>query len=361
MLAGTAVAGAGAAVAGCGPALAQPRERPTLAALGARTGLLVGTAFGPQIETDAVWRRIVAGESSILAVESALKFDWLRSAGPTADFALADRMVAFAEARRLPARAAGFLWNDYPPRWLRGLPAAQLRTTFDRHLDEVVPRYAGRIHSWEVNEPFWPGFGNPGGFRSGPWYTAYGPGHIARGLKRIGVLDPTAKLVVNEAFTEQDDELGKAVRPLLSGLVDRLQGEGVRLAAVGLQGHLKPHIRVDYKRYAEWVASIAAKGVKIYLTEVDVDDRSFPDDPALRDAMVAAELSAYLTAVLAVPQVEVLIFWPKTDRYSYYRELAETGALPTRRVPRTSLLDDQHQPKAAWQAVAEALAARKPV
>jgi endo-1,4-beta-xylanase len=235
----------------------------------------------------------------------------------------------------------------------------------DRHIDEVVGRYAGRLTSWDVvNEPFFPMHRQEGGYRRGPWLSAMGPGHIARAFRRAAAADPACKLVLNEAFCEQNDELGRSVRPLLLRLVGGLRQQGVPLHAVGLQAHLKPHLPFDDEEFAAYLAELAKFDVDIYITELDVDDSGLPDNPAERDRVVAARHGDFLTAVLKVPRVNTVITWHLADRYSWYKglpwypqEVGRRGG-DRNRAPRTHIFDTDLRPKAARAAVERALLTR---
>ena len=128
--------------------------------------------------------------------------------------------------------------------------AEKVRPVLDAYIDEVVARYRGRLQSWDVvNEPFWPGHRAPGGFRLGPWYDAFGADYVRRAFVRAAQADPKTKLVLNEAQTERDDEVGLAVRAGLLKLVADLKHAGVKLDVVGLQGHLQPQYPHDPARF----------------------------------------------------------------------------------------------------------------
>ena len=133
------------------------------------------------------------------------------------------------------------IWNEWVPAWIKQMSTAERRAYFDAYIDEVVARYAGKLQSWDVvNEPFWPGHHAPGGFRMGPWYDAFGTDYIRRAFERAAAADRTTKLVLNEAQTERDDELGLTIRRGLLKLVGDLKHAGIKLDVVGLQGHLQP-------------------------------------------------------------------------------------------------------------------------
>jgi endo-1,4-beta-xylanase len=361
---------AGLASAAAVPVLAQAPIPPgdtsvSLGAVAAQVGIRFGTAFDREIFADAPYRAIVARESRIATTENSLKFDWLRPRGPTPDYGVADQLVEFARRNDIALRGTALVWNDWPPAWLRTLSNRELASMMDRHIDEVLTRYRGRIQSWDVvNEPFFPPHRREGGYRQGPWLTAMGKDYVPRAFRRAAAADPSTKLVLNEAFMEQEDELGLSIRPRFLRLVDEMQQAGVPLHAVGFQGHLKPHLPGDDQRFVAYLREFERRGLDIYITELDVDDQAFPDDLARRDEMVARRHFDFLSAVLTVPAVKVVIAWHLSDKYSWYatadwhrREVAARGGTAGRPV-RTHVLDADHRPKAAWHAVQRALAAR---
>ncbi len=80
--------------------------------------------------------------------------------------------------------------------------------------------------------------------------------------------------------------------------------------------------------------------------------------------MVAERCSKFLRSVLSVPRVKTVICWHLSDRYSWYKntdwyaaEIVKFGGTATRPV-RTHLADAAHQPKDAWNAVADVMAGK---
>jgi len=329
-----------------------------LAKIAGMRGLGFGSAFDREVFQDLAAGDLLVREAKIGAIENSLKFDWLRPNGPEADFTEADRLVDFGLKAGLRLRGTALIWNDWLPDWLKWSSVTDRKTIMDRHIREVMFRYAGRVTSWDVvNEPFFPMHGREGGYRGGYWFDAMGADYITRAFQQASAADPHAELVLNEAFCEQDDELGQSVRPLLYDCVKRLKAEGVPVHAVGLQGHLKPHLPYDYARFADWVASIAELGVDVKITELDVDDSQLPEDVAARDAAVAAQLTAFLEPVLKVKAVREVICWQLSDRYSWY---GNADWYPKDRKARSHLFDADLKPKMATDAVAAALAASTP-
>lgn len=337
------------------PASAFGAEMPNLGRIAAQRGLGFGSAFDREVLTDPAWAALLSEQAKIGAIENSLKFDWLRPNGPEADFGVADQLVAFGLKAGLRLRGTALIWNDWLPDWLKWSSVKDRRKIFDAHIEEVMFRYAGRVTSWDVvNEPFFPMHGREGGYRKGYWFDAIGPEYVADAFRRAAQADSQAELVLNEAFCEQDDELGQSVRNHLFDLVVKLKQDGVPLHAVGLQGHLKPHIRQDYGGFADWAALLAEQGVRLKITELDVDDSQLPEDLVERDEVVAETLRTFLSSVLPVIAVEDVVCWQLSDKYSWY---ANVDAYPKERQARTHLFDVEMRPKPAAYAVADAISA----
>lgn len=176
------------------------------------------------------------------------------------------------------------------------------------------------------------------------------PSGVRRAFERAAKVDPKTKLVLNEAQTERDDEVGLAVRRGLLQLVADLKHAGVKLDVVGLQGHLQPQYPHDPVRFDEFLYQLEGLGVNIYITEFDVYDGSFPDDFAARDAAVATTARDFLQLTLRHPAVKALITWELADNYSFYRGMTRyKNGRPARPLP----YDDQLQPKPLWNAIAQ--------
>jgi endo-1,4-beta-xylanase len=337
--------GAAAAVLAPSVATAKATVETTLAAAGDAAGLLYGASISEEAFADPDYFGLYARETRILTTDVALKFDWLRPSRERFEFERADRIVAAAQSAGKLVRGHTLIWNDNAPEWLKRLSGREVERVFDEHIDIVVGRYAGKIHSWDVvNEPFWPMDGEDGGWRKGPWFAAMGPSYVERAFRRVAAIDKTAKLTLNEAQCEGDHSWGRQIRPQLARLVDDLLAKNVPLHAVGFQSHLQPQWPADYREFANYAGGFGAKGLAIYLTEFDVNDQSFPDDPIARKAAVAETAGRFFAAILKVTAVKMLVNWQLSDRYSWYRDLWRRGAHSSARIPSPLPFDDRFQP-----------------
>ena len=330
----------------------------SLGTIAAANGITFGAAAGPVIFKDARYRHLYTTQARIITTDVALKIGTVAPRPGPKHFESADRLLAFCNQRKIPMRGHCLIWNEWVPAWIKAMSNAERRKYFDAYIEEVVGRYAGRLHSWDVvNEPFWPGHRAPGGFRVGPWYDAFGgPGYIRRAYQRAAQADRTARFVLNEAQTERDDELGRTIRAGLLKLVADLKHAGVKLDVVGLEGHLQPQYPQDLGRFAEFLHDLAGLGVDIYITEFDVRDDTFPDDISARDATVAAFGSRFLATALKNPSVKALITWELADNYSFYKGIWQQRHPLSSRLPRPLPYDAQMERKPLWHAIARELA-----
>jgi len=334
-------------------AVANPGPNPglSLGEIAARNGYLFGAAAADVIEKDRAYRELYITQTKLIATDVALKMAQIAPQPGAKHFEVADRLLAFCDHNKIAMRGHCLIWNEWVPDWIITMSASERRSYFDSYIEDVVTRYAGRLQSWDVvNEPFWPGHRAPGGYRLGPWYDAFGTDYIRRAFVRAAQVDPRTKLVLNEAQTERDDEVGLAVRAGLLKLVADLKHAGVKLDVVGLQGHLQPQYPHDPGRFEEFLHRLADLGVDIYITEFDVYDGTFPDDVAARDAAVATTARQFLQPTLRHPAVKALIAWELADNYSFYRGMAKDR---NTRLARPLPFDDQLQPKPLWNAIAQ--------
>ena len=343
---------------GLAHARAARRKDGSLGEIAARAGVVYGASAGTVIFDDAEYRLLYLKHCKALTTDVDMKFDWLRPEAGKWDWAPADRLAAFAERTGMTLRGHALIWNENAPDWLKALSLAEIRRVFDEHIETVVARYAGRVAVWDVvNEPFWPGHGKPGGYRTGPWYEAFGPGYVERALKRARAVDPHVRLAINEAHCERDDGVGRAIREGMARLVAQLRDVDAPLDALGFQGHLQPGRPYDDAAFAAFLRRFS--GLELHITELDVNDETFPAAIRERDALVARRYHDFLSAVLAVPAVNTVINWQLADHYSWYNDLARSGQLRSRRAPRPLPFDSAYRRKPAWFAMARAFRERK--
>lgn len=332
---------------------------PSLCALAANSGLTFGASIGVEAIDHADYRQLYLDHARVVTSDVALKLPNLRPDPGAPRYQAADRLVDFAHANGMAFRGHTLIWNENNPDWVKALGKAELGALLDRHVEETVGRYAGRLHSWDVvNEPFWPDHKAPGFFRKGPWFNALGPDYVGRALRRAAAADPKARLVINEAFAERGDGLGRAVRREMLRLIDDLQHAGVPLHAIGLEAHLQPQFPSDDTGFLIFLDQIARRGLEIYITELDVDDVGLPDDIGQRDEIIADRVYAFLSRALGCPAVKILECWQLSDKYSWFADPAMASRRSGGGPPRPLPFDRDMRRKPMFNAIARVLSGR---
>jgi endo-1,4-beta-xylanase len=180
-----------------------------------------------------------------------------------------------------------------------------------------MPRYGETITRWDVvNEPIDPQ--GPDGLRASPFLNAFGPDYVRRALESARIFAPQARLLINEYGLEFDDEEGRARRKAFLRLIDGLRAARAPLDGVGLQSHLDlAKGRLDQRSLRDFLHELAARGLTITLSELDVKEADYSLPAERRDAAVASLTKSYLDAALDEPKVVGVTTWGLSDRYSW--------------------------------------------
>ena len=335
---------------------AVPAGLPTLREAAEQRGLLVGTAVAvPMLRRDPAYAELIKQQANIVVAENSMKFGPLRPAPDKFFFGEADALFAFAEANGMKVRGHNFVWHRQLPRWFEGYAtkdnAASILTN---HIETVGGRYAGRVHSWDVvNEAIQVDDGMPDGLRNSPWYKLLGPGYIDLAYRTARKVDPKALLCYNDYDIESDAPAQAAKRAALLKLVRGMQQRNVPIDAIGIQSHIKAGEKQVYgEGLRQFMHEVQGMGLKMLLTEMDVNDRALPSDVATRDKAVAAIYGNYLRLTLGNPDTIALLTWGITDKYTWLNgEDSRPDKLPERALP----FDADLRPKPAYVAEVEAI------
>jgi endo-1,4-beta-xylanase len=324
------------------------------------SGILFGAAAEPQIiDGDPGFAALLRQECAGLTPENHMKWNLLRPQPRTFDFTGADRMMAIAEAAGMAVHGHCLLWHEANPPWLaRELNPGTAREILQEHIGGVVGRYAGRVRSWDVvNEAVERNDRRPDGLRLSPWLRALGPDYIPMAFEAAHRADPAAQLILSDYGLEYDDEPWMVEkRGTMLELLVGWKRRGVPIHGIGLQGHLlgdrPPAFRAGLRSFLRDAARL---GLKISITELDVNDQNTPGAPAERDGAVAEIYRAFLDCVLAEPAVSMVTTWGLSDRHTSKTTMfprADGGEV--RPLPFDRRLDR----KPAWFAMADAFSDR---
>jgi endo-1,4-beta-xylanase len=322
----------------------------------AAKGLLYGGASDRALlSSNPMLAKSFAKECSILVSEDDLKWQPLRPTPNTFDFSKGDWLLQFARRHEMQFRGHVLVWHQRMPTWFKEVVNRQNAEKFLLdHIATVAGRYAGKLHSWDVvNEAVRPGDGRADGLRTNtPWLELLGPDYIELAFRGAAAADPKALLVYNDTNLEYDTPDDEARRKFVLQLLEKLKSRGTPVQALGIQGHLRgDETRFNPHKLSKFLSDVASMGLKILVTEMDVEDYKLPQDILVRDRKVANAYYDFLSVVLDEPAVEAIVTWGLSDRYTWladYRPRSDKA--PVRPLP----LDEQMKRKAAWNAIASA-------
>lgn len=341
-------------------ATTKPVAQNSLGALAEQKGLDFGASFAVH-ELDRPYGKryadIYKADARILTSELCLKIPVLRPDAHILNFKPADRFFQFAEANNFKAHGHTLIWDDYLPDWIKQLGPGEVEHLLKAHILTVLERYSGKAETWHVvNEPIAPWDKNPGNLRQGAFYANLGEDYIGQAFRLAREIEPKAKLLLNEAQTESNDDNGATFRKSLLALIKRQLDKGVPIDGIGLQCHLKSERPYDFPRFAAFIQQLIDLGLDVQITELDIDDTAFPGSTKKRDKHVANMYRAFLKDVLSIPEVSTLVTWQLSDATSWMADPSlkddmRKDKLPSRPLP----YDKDFKKKPAWQAIAETL------
>jgi endo-1,4-beta-xylanase len=356
LLAAPALFGAGCAA--LRPPL--PREAapgPGLHARAAAKGLAFGVAATTRHLAEPDLVATMQAECGLLVAEYEMKWSQIEAARHERRFDGGDRLLAFASGNRLGLRGHTLIWHESEPAWLARLDRRQAEAAVEAHIGTALARWRGRIATWDVvNEAVRPEDGRPDGLRRTRLLEQLGPDHIARAFQLARAADPAARLAYNDYGCEHATAWSRRRRVALLALLRGMLRAGAPVQVLGVQGHLQAGQPFAAEEWRSFLADVAALGLTIEVTELDVNDRALPATEATRDAAAAALVGRFLDATLAEPAVRAVLCWGLSDRHSWIRR----ARLPEHRradgaLPRPLPFDEALRRKPMWHAIAAAL------
>ena len=235
-----------------------------------KNDFLIGAALNRRqiFGEDARGVEIVSTHFNTITPENVLKWAVVHPEPGRYDFTAADRFVEFGEQHGMFIVGHTLVWHKQTPRWVfedekgNSIGRETLLKRLREHIFTVVGRYKGQIKGWDVvNEAI----NQDGTMRQSPWFKIIGEDYLEQAFQFAHEADPDAQLYYNDYDLELPAKRAAAVAQ-----IKKLKTSGVPISGVGLQNHNL----IDWPSASDedaTIAAIAALGVKIHITELDVD------------------------------------------------------------------------------------------
>ena len=231
---------------------------------------LIGVAVDTRLPAgqDPAAEAVVKEQFNQVVAENCMKGEENHPEVNRFDFTDGDKLVDWAERNGKTVIGHCLVWHSQPPKWMftdaNGKPVSRevLIGRMYNHIMTVVTHYKGKIKGWDVvNEAF----EDDGSYRKSPYYNIIGPEFIELAFQFAHEADPNVELYYNDYSTSKP---GK--REAICKLVRSLKSKGLRIDAVGMQSH-NGYNYPDYAEYEKSIEAFAAEGVKVMMTELDVN------------------------------------------------------------------------------------------
>lgn len=184
------------------------------------------------------------------------------------DWELADKYVEFGEKNGLAVFGHCLIWHSQcTPDFCydkdgKLISPDLLKERMKQHITTVVSRYKGRIKGWDVvNEAIL----EDGSYRQSPFWQILGEEFIPWAFQCAQEADPDSELYYNDYSMHEPGKLNTVIE-----LVKKMQARGIRIDAVGFQGH----VGMDYPDLALYESHIRRvkdeTGLDVCITELDM-------------------------------------------------------------------------------------------
>lgn len=279
---------------------------------------LIGVAMNSNQITgkDVVGNRLISDQFNSIVAENCMKSEIIQPVEGEFDFSLADLFVKYGEKHNMTIIGHTLIWHSQTPKWFfvdsKGefVSREVLIQRMKSHITTVVKHFNGRIKGWDVvNEAI----NDDGTMRETPFYKIIGEDYIKLAFEFAHEADPQAELYYNDYSMAKP-----AKREAVVEMVKKLKSQGVKVTAIGMQGH----ISLDYPLVSDFEQSIeafAALGVKVMITELDMGVLPMPDKKMGADISQKFKYDSIMNPYKQGIPEAVELAW--TNRYSEFFRL----------------------------------------
>jgi endo-1,4-beta-xylanase len=225
-------------------------------------GVAVNVRQSSEVDTASV--KIIKKHFNSIVAEDCMKSANIHPEEDRYNFEQADQFVKFGQENNMAIIGHCLIWHSQLAPWFcvdqkgNNVSAEVLKQRMKDHITTIVTRYKGKIKGWDVvNEAI----EEDGSYRKTKFYEILGEEYIPLAFQYAHEADPDAELYYNDYGMNVPGRRDAVVK-----LVNSLKAKGLRIDAVGMQGHMG----MDYPTIEDFEASMlafAGTGVKVMITE----------------------------------------------------------------------------------------------
>ncbi|UOQ68787.1 endo-1,4-beta-xylanase (plasmid) [Hymenobacter volaticus] len=266
-----------------------PKPEPTLKEA-FKKDFYVGAALNYKQSSgqDAKSVALITQQFNTISPENLLKWGPVHPRPDSYNFKPADDYVAFGQQHKMFIVGHTLLWHQQTPKWVfedeSGQPVSRevLLKRLQDHINTVVGRYKGKIGGWDVvNEAI---DDQQGELRKTKWLEILGEDFAVKAFEYAHAADPKAELYYNDYSLYRPEKREGVIK-----LVKNLQAKGIKVTAIGMQGHYGL-TRPSIEQVEASIVAFSKLGVHVNFTELDID--VLPNPSRRQGADIAETFSA---------------------------------------------------------------------
>lgn len=327
-------------------------RQPALKILAANHNIELGNFAIPSRINEAPYSYLLSSQFNLALVDNQPNWHFtdadLRPSPTTFDFSRIDQVVNYATSHSMAMQAHHFVWGDekWLPDWLKNgkYTPNQLLNIIHNHISVVGGRYSGKIGEWTVvNEAFTRAQRL---YDLHDWWADHigSQSYIDLSFIWARQADPHAKLILNDF----NDEIYSTTSNNMYDYIKSARQRGIPIDGIGMQMHIDASKRPDKKEVISNMQRFGKLGLKVYVTEFDVNMNSVNGSADYKDKLQADIYYDMMRACIesnVCPSFSILGI---TDKETWYNYIGSKNANP---LP----FDRNYNPKPAYYALYNAL------
>ncbi|WP_244526720.1 endo-1,4-beta-xylanase [Pseudozobellia thermophila] len=212
--------------------------------------------------SDTLALDLIRREFNSITPENIMKWEHIHPFPDKFNFEMPDKYVRLGQKNNMHIVGHTLVWHSQLAEWVAQVnDSASMAGLLTEHITKIVGRYKGKIDSWDVvNEAL----NEDGSLRESIFKEVLGDHYLELAFRTAAKADPEAQLVYNDYNLTHPEKREGAIR-----LVKNLQENGVKIDAIGMQGHWNLE-RPTLEEIETSILAYHKAGVKVLITELDI-------------------------------------------------------------------------------------------
>ncbi len=211
---------------------------------------------------------LLAKEFNSMTMENEMKWERVHPKHDKWNFDIPDKFVDFGLKHDMKLVGHVLVWHSqmgeggFTDKKGNFVDRATMIKRMQDHISTLVGRYKEKFWAWDVvNESI----DEDKGWRLSPWYKIIGEDFMDLAFRLAHDVDPKARLLYNDYNMHKP---GK--REFLVNWIEGAKKRGLPISGVGMQGHIGLGYP-DLKEFEDSIVAYAKTGMRVHITELDVD------------------------------------------------------------------------------------------